>query len=170
MTMKNKLQILIFTALFAALIAALTFVRLPFPVGNGGYLHLGDSMIYLAACLLPAPCAAVAAAIGGGLADVLGGAAIWAPATIVIKACMALMFSAKRNKIFTGRNALALLPASLINGAGYLLYEGALFGNWAAIAIPSVTGSLIQSGGSAMLFVLLALALDRLKVRRKMWQ
>ena len=47
---------------------------------NGGYIHLGDALIYLAAVLLPAPYAMAAGAIGGGLADLLT-APVWAPAT-----------------------------------------------------------------------------------------
>ena len=60
------------TGLFAAMITIMTAYIAHIPVGvNGGYSHFGDSLIYLAAVLLPTPYALVAAAIGGGLADLL---------------------------------------------------------------------------------------------------
>ena len=50
----------------------------------GGYIHFGDAIIYLTATLLPAPYAIAAAAIGGGLADLLT-APMWILPTIIIK-------------------------------------------------------------------------------------
>ena len=70
---KQSVKKITFTALFAALIAVMTaFIKMPTGI-NEGYLHFGDSMIYLAGCLL-GPWAALAAAIGGALADILAGA------------------------------------------------------------------------------------------------
>lgn len=58
---------LVKAAVFAALIAVMT-AYIKFNTGiNDGYLHFGDSMIYLAACILPLPYAMAAAAIGGFL-------------------------------------------------------------------------------------------------------
>lgn len=56
---KNKalgaLYNLILSALFAALIVVMT-AYIKFNTGiNNGYLHFGDSMIYLASCILPLP-------------------------------------------------------------------------------------------------------------------
>ena len=60
----RQLRLMILTALFAAMTFALTFsVRIPMP--SGGYIHLGDAMIYLSACILPFPYAIAAAGIGG---------------------------------------------------------------------------------------------------------
>ena len=73
------------TAVMAALTTLMTAYIFHIPVGvNGGYVHLGDTMIYLAAAFLPLPYACAAGAIGGGLADLLT-APVWAPATIIIK-------------------------------------------------------------------------------------
>ena len=58
------------TAVMAALTTLMTAYIFHIPVGvNGGYVHLGDTMIYLAAAFLPLPYACAAGAIGGGLAD-----------------------------------------------------------------------------------------------------
>ncbi len=93
-TKTNKLILLVLSALFAAMITVMTAFLFHIPIGvNGGYLHFGDALIYLAASMLPAPYACTAAAVGAGLADIVSGAPIWAPFTLVIKACIALLFT-----------------------------------------------------------------------------
>ena len=58
------------TGLFAAMIALMTAYIFHIPYGaNGGYIHFGDALIYIAAVLLPRPYALAAAAIGGGVID-----------------------------------------------------------------------------------------------------
>lgn len=70
--MNSQVKKLTFTALMAAMITIFTAYICHIPVGqNGGYIHFGDSLIYIAACLLPWPYAMTAAAIGGGMADLL---------------------------------------------------------------------------------------------------
>ena len=80
----------------AALIYVFTaFLHVP---SATGYTHVGDGFLYLAGCILPAPFAAAAGAIGAGLSDILSGYTAWAPWTIVIKALTGLCFSCKGNK------------------------------------------------------------------------
>ena len=90
---------IVIAAMFAAMIAVMTaFVQIKTP--TGGYVHLGDSMIYLTACFLPMPYAVAASAIGGGIADLL----VYPETiiyTIIIKALNAVFFSAKDNKLLT---------------------------------------------------------------------
>ena len=81
------------TAVLAALITLMTAYICHVPVGaNGGYVHFGDALIYIAAAILPLPYACAAGAIGGGMADLLT-APVWAPATIIIKMLICLPFS-----------------------------------------------------------------------------
>ena len=66
----QKVSRLTSTALFAALICVTTAYIFHIPFGvNGGYVHIGDSLIYLAAAFLPTPYAMFAGAIGGAMAD-----------------------------------------------------------------------------------------------------
>mgnify|MGYP000456498912 CR=1 FL=1 len=54
--MNSQVKKLTFTALMAAMITIFTAYICHIPVGqNGGYIHFGDSLIYIAACLLPWP-------------------------------------------------------------------------------------------------------------------
>ena len=69
---ETRLRLLTLTGIFAALICLFTAYICHIPVGpNGGYLHFGDTFIYVAASLLPQPYALLAGAIGrpGGPID-----------------------------------------------------------------------------------------------------
>lgn len=159
-------SLITFTGLFAAMITLMTAYLFHIPYGsNGGYIHFGDALIYIAAVLLPRPYALAAAAIGGGLADLLT-APMWAPATIIIKMLITLPFTSSHPKMLGSRNILAPLAALIISAAGYYLAEGLLFGSFIT-PIASITGSVIQAVGSALIFLILASAFDRmhLKVR-----
>ncbi|WP_073107761.1 TIGR04002 family protein [Hespellia stercorisuis] len=154
------------TGLFAAMITIMTAYIFHIPYGlNGGYIHFGDMLIYVAAVLLPQPYGLAAAAIGGGIADILT-APMWAPATIIIKALITLPFTQKSGKILTGRNIAAPFIAGIISAVGYYLAEGILFGSFAS-ATASFLGSAIQSGGSMILFFVFATALDRVHIKNK---
>ena len=87
--MNNKTKMFVRAALFAALAAVATMV-IAIPLPGGGYANLGDAVVLLAAFFLPVPYAAVAAGLGTAMADVLLSYTLYAPATFVIKALMAL--------------------------------------------------------------------------------
>lgn len=123
-----------------------------------------DTMIYLAAAFLPLPYACAAGAIGGGLADLLT-APVWAPATIIIKMLICLPFSSKGTKLVTKRNVVALFLAFAISATGYYIAEGIMFG-FTVSFFTSVSGSIVQSGGSAIMFVTSVSALDKTDLRR----
>ena len=165
--MKNdkKLRYITLTGLFAALITLFTAYIIHIPVGvNGGYIHLGDALIYLAAVLLPAPYAIAAGAIGGGLADLLT-APMWAPATIIIKTLIVLPFTSKNPKILNKRNLIAPVIALLITVTGYYVADVILFGKEAAFLI-SVTSNSIQGLGSAAVFYIIGAALQKSGIKR----
>ena len=158
--MRNRTLKIVTTGIFAAMIAVMTAYICHIPYGaNGGYIHFGDVLIYLAAVFLPRPYALAAAAIGGGLADLLT-APMWMPATVIIKMLIVLPFSEKSGKLLGARNMAAPVIALVISAAGYYVAEGLLFGSFAA-PLMSLAGSLIQSGGSAVLFYAAAVLLER---------
>ncbi len=162
-----RMRYLTITGLFAAMIAIMTAYICHIPVGaNNGYIHFGDSLIYLAAALLPTPYALAAAAIGGGLADLMT-SPLWVPATIIIKMLITIPFSSQSTKIVTKRNIIATIIAYFISGFCYYEAEALLFGTSAAL-FASMTGSLIQSGGSAVFFVIFGLALDKIHLKAKL--
>lgn len=166
---KTKVGYLTMTGLMAALITIMTAYICHIPIGmNGGYLHFGDSLIYLAAVLLPKPYAFAAAAIGGGMADLLT-APVWAPATVIIKMLIVIPFTNKSDKIVTPRNVAATVVAYVISGLGYFLADYILFGSWSVLLV-SMSQSLIQSGGSAIFFIVFGLALDKVHIKKYLFK
>lgn len=105
-------------ALMAAVIYVATAV-FNFPVGiiNKGVVHLGDSMVFVAALFLGKRKSAVAAAIGMCLFDLFSPYAIWAPFTFVIKGLMAyIAASIAYRKNYNGENVINNIFAFIVAG------------------------------------------------------
>lgn len=165
----KKLLYLTTTALFAALVCVTTAYIFHIPVGaNGGYVHVGDGIIYLAASILPAPYAMLAAGLGGAMADLLT-APVWAPATLIIKMINVIPFTCKKTKIINTRNVIALFLSGIVTFVGYFIAEGVLFGTWAAL-IPSLLSGWVQPLGSAIVFLVLGAALDKMNFKSKLFK
>ena len=153
------------TAMFAALITVTTaYIKIPAPLG---YAHAGDSMIYLAASVLPGPLGFAAAAIGGGLADLLAGYPQWAIPTAIIKALNVLPFfliklalknSPKLDKIISLPNLLMLIPTTIVTIGGYFVANALLYDTAAAIA--EILPNLVQASVGAGIFIVLGTSLD----------
>lgn len=164
----QKIRYMAITGLMAAMITIMTAYIAHIPIGaNGGYVHFGDSLIYIAAAILPTPYALAAAAIGGGLADLLT-APMWTFATIIIKMVIVLPFTSKSQNIINKRNIFAAIIAYPISGSLYFVAEYIIFGNVSSAFLTSMLGSLVQSGGSAIFFITFGLALDRMHIKAKL--
>ena len=100
--MKSNIRTLTYTALMTAFVFITTSViKIPIPFTNG-YIHAGDTAIFLGGILLGPVHGAVAAGIGSAMADLLGGYAHWALPTLLIKGLMGFIVgyfsSEKRNQ------------------------------------------------------------------------
>jgi len=166
MKSKSNLRVLVLAALFAAAVAATTAYILHIPLPTGGYIHVGDALIYLAACLLPMPWAMAAGAVGGMTADLLT-APMWAPATFVIKALICLPFTSGNGKLLCARNAAAAVIAGILSPTLYGFFNVFLAQSWAAF-LPQFLGTLIQGIGSGIVFAVLALAFDRAGLKKRL--
>lgn len=170
--MRNKKSLLkiTHTGIFTAIIMLSTML-VKFSTGLGeGYIHFGDCFIYLSACLLPFPYCLIAGAIGGALADILGGYAIWSIPTFVIKLLIALPFAlmCKKNnssKILNKKTALMPVISGGISILGYFIAECILYS--VASATLSILGNSIQAVASGILFYIVATALDKINFRRR---
>ena len=116
-----KTNKMVMASMLAALICIATMViQIPIPFG---YLNLGDAFVLVAAFVLPCNMAILASAIGAGLADILLGYAVYAPATVIIKGLMAFAaFRIYKGSAKTG--IIAGVCAEIIMVLGYFLYEG----------------------------------------------
>jgi uncharacterized repeat protein (TIGR04002 family) len=157
-TFHERLRLIAAAAVFTAVTAVTTaFIKIPM---MSGFIHIGDTVIFLAAAMLPTPLAAAAAGIGAGAADLIAGYPIYIPATIIIKALMTLPFDSK-GKIITKRNTFAGLIAAIIGIGGYFLFELFLYGRGAFLSIP---GNLLQEAASLAWFILIGLGMDKSKM------
>ena len=162
----NKTKLIVITALLTAICACCTaFISIPM-VGTGGYVHLGDAIIMISASVLPLPFSLFVGAIGGVLGDLLVGAPVWAPFTFIVKGLVVLMFTSKKDKMLNTRNIIAILPALAITLAGYYLAEAIIYGNWIA-PFASMIGNVIQIVSSAIIYVVFAIALDKINFKSK---
>ena len=139
----QRTRMMVMTAVFAALACVATMViKVPSP--TGGYMNLGDTVVLLGGYLL--------------------GSAIYAPATLVIKAVMAVLAAACWQAFGRGRGPLGLAACGVVGELpmvlGYWLYDGMLMGSLtgAAAGIPS---NLVQAAFGIAASTLLAAALGR---------
>ena len=161
---QDRLLHLVYAGLFAALTALLT-AALHIPVTNG-YVHCGDAVIYLSAALLPLPYAVGASAVGGALADLLSGYPLYALPTLIIKAMLAACFSlCGGDRLLCRRRFAAMLLCGVISVVGYWLTAVILYGGWRAQLIATAPGNCMQAIASALVYTLIAAALQRGKMR-----
>ena len=155
------------TALFAGLIFLVTAYVLHIPTpATGGYIHLGDAFIYLAASILPEPFSALAAGIGASLSDIMTGCAIYALPTFIIKSVMTLCFSSKGPKIIIKRNILAMFAASAIDTCGYYLFEIILYHSYIT-PLASVPAHLVKDVVSIAVYFLIGRSFDRIGLKTR---
>ena len=147
---KIKSRSIAFTAMFAALCCVTTFIAIPLPIG---YFNLGDIFVLVSAWVLGPLLGAIAAGIGTALADILMGYVIYAPATLIVKACVAaiasLLYTVLEKSNLTHKRYIVPRIISAIAGesimiGGYFLYEAFLIG-YGTGAVASLPGNCLQA-------------------------
>jgi uncharacterized membrane protein len=147
----QKTMDLIITSMLIALVFLSTFflnIKLPISA-NGGLVHLGTAMLFIASILFGPKKAALAGAIGMGLFDIVGGWTLWAPITIVARGLQGyivgkIAWSKGRNGTSIAFNVIATIVSIPFMIAVYYIGEGILYGNWIA-PLASIPGDLVQN-------------------------
>ncbi|MBR2284265.1 MAG: ECF transporter S component [Ruminococcus sp.] len=161
----NKTKLLTLTALLAALTCAATLL-IQIPTPTKGYVNLGDCLVNISAWILGPVYGAAAAGIGSAMADLISGYVVFVPATLVIKALMAVaawyVYKAlsRRAGSFPARTAAAVV-SELIMAVGYSLFDSVLAGSFTA-AVIGIPGDLVQGG----LGVVTSVAIYELVIKR----
>lgn len=163
---KESIHDLAFLGLLTALVAVSTMViSIPVPATKG-YIHLGDSMIFLTAIMFGRKKGAVAAGVGSAMADMFLGYTHWAIPTLIIKGIMGygvgLIAHQEDEKLINVRNIAALIIGALWMVIGYLLAGTMIIGSF-EVALTELPANLIQSFGGAILFVPIGIALKKTK-------
>lgn len=177
MSRNEKTNKLVLTALMMCLVLLATFsIRIPSPFTQG-YVHLGDTMIFLSVLLLGKKGGTVASGLGSALADLLGGYAAYAPWTLLIKGLMAFIMGAfveatlKKNKkpLKIGSmpvvEIIGMVLAGIVMVIGYGLVDGVFAGNLVAgfLGAPFNVG---QFTVGMVLATILALALYKTPAKK----
>lgn len=165
----KKVLNMVYAAVFAAMIFALTrFIQIPVP-GGAGYLHFGDAMIYIVASTLGGPWALLASALGAALADLSSGFAVYAPISAIVKVLIALPFvlvNKKSEKILTPLTICLTIPSGIITVFGYFLGDLIVNRTYAVADIPM---NVVQAVASAIIFVVISAAFDAAKLKKKLF-
>ena len=151
----------------AALMAALTYVatsivQIPSPMQ--GFVNLGDCIVLLSGWILGPWWGAAAGGIGSMLVDLLGGYGHYAPGTLIIKGCMALVAAliVKAMKESKASYVISAVVSEAIMVLGYFGYASLLLGKgWGAAA--SIPGNLVPGAMGMVIGLVLLVVLKRSK-------
>lgn len=137
---RKHLRKITFAGIFAAFIFIGTEIHVPTAIGH---VNLGDVVILVSAFIL-GPIAAIPAAIGSALADLLAGYAQYIAPTFIIKGLMGLvagliMRRKTHDKVSLPRKLIVAVTAEAIMIGGYFAAESLMYN------VPAATGSLIPN-------------------------
>ncbi len=170
----KPVKIAVISLLIAIVAVATLFIRIPI-VATKGYFNLGDSAIFVSALLFGPLAGAMAGGIGSALADVLGGYAVYAPFTLVIKGIEGLLvgklFQSFGADMKSRKGLLVAVFVVLLGGAwmmaGYLIAQMFMFG-WPA-ALSELPLNFFQAIFGLVISLPVSVALDRAEVR-SIWE
>ncbi|MBO4877502.1 MAG: ECF transporter S component [Ruminococcus sp.] len=153
-------------ALFAAFTCVATLL-IQVPTPTKGYVNLGDCLVNISAWLLGPFYGAAAAGIGSSMADVISGYTVYAPATLVIKALMAVVswaiYSTASRRLHTvSARIVAAAFAEVVMATGYVLFEAVIYHSFAAAAV-GIPANLVQGAmGAATAVAVYELVIKRI--------
>ena len=163
----QNLQKLTLAALLTAFTTVATLV-IQIPSPTKGYVNLGDCLVNISAWILGPAYGAAAAGIGSALADIVSGYMIFAPATLIIKALMAVASYYIYHKLceksgsFWARITAACVT-EIIMTVGYIGFEAVVMYGSLTAALVGVPGDLAQGiMGAASSVTLYELVLKRI--------
>lgn len=138
----------VLSAVMAALVTVATYiVQIPNPP-TGGYLNLGDIMIFISALSFGPVVGGFAGAFGSAFADTLSPYAQFAPFTFVIKGAEGVIAGLISNRKDISRDVLAVIIAGVEMITGYFIAEFyPLQYGWAALTEIPINISQIVAGG-----------------------
>jgi len=148
------------SAIMAALVAVATFlIQIPVPA-TGGYINLGDIMLFVSALTFGPIVGGLSGGIGSFISDVISGYAIYAPFTFIIKGLEGTIAGTISNRKAIWRDLIAVTIAGTEMVGGYFLAEFfPLSLRWAALA--EVPGNVTQILVGAAVGIPIALILRR---------
>ena len=165
MAKKINVKQLTLCGVLAALVFVLTyFPKVPVPV-TGGYVHLGDGAIFLAVLLL-GPLGIPAAAIGSGLADLIGGYMLYVIPTVIIKGLVAMVAWKLYRKGSWVSAVVAFVLAEAVMVLGYFVFE--CFTSGAPAAAAAILPNVMQGVAGVVLGLVCVAVTPRMEKMMKL--
>lgn len=160
---------LILTSMLIALVFVATLllnIRLPI-AANGGLVHLGTAMLFIASMLFGPKKGALAGSFGMAIFDLVSGWTLWAPFTFIARGIQGyvvgkIAWSGGKRGTSVGLNILAAIVSIPFMLAVYYVCEGILYGNWYA-PMASIPGNLVQNSVGILVAIPVVLVLKRIK-------
>lgn len=159
---------LILTSLLIGLVFVSTLllnIRLPI-AANGGLVHMGTTMLFIASILFGPKKGAIAGAAGMGLFDLVSGWTLWAPFTIVARGLQGyivgkIAWSNGRNGSSMAINIFATIISIPVMLAVYYICERVLYGSW-VIPLASIPGNLVQNAVGIIIAIPVCVVLKKI--------
>lgn len=147
--------------MISAVFVLTRWIQIPIP-NAAGYIHMGDTIIFLTAFLFGPIPAMLAGAFGSALADWVSPFAVYAPFTLVIKGAMGFVCGAifEKTKKEVPHMIVSALAGGTIMATGYFFAEHFIYNNW-KIPLLSLPINCIQAISGIVMAVVLAVKLSR---------
>lgn len=130
-------------AVFTALVAVTTLiVRVPVPM-TGGYINIGDVMIFTAALSMGWLIGGTAGGLGSAIADMIG-FPVFAPFTLVIKGLQGFLAGRIADGVSMKKDIAAWIIGSIVMIGGYFVAEAYVMQLGVAAAFAEVPGNFMQ--------------------------
>ncbi|WP_394189930.1 ECF transporter S component [Paenisporosarcina quisquiliarum] len=163
---KRTFNLIITSMLIALVFVATVLLNIRLPIAaNGGLVHMGTAMLFIASILFGPKKGAIAGAVGMGLFDLFAGWTLWAPFTIIARGLQGyivgkIAWSNGRNGSSVAFNLLAMIVSIPPMLAVYYVCEGILYNNWIA-PVASIPGNITQNVVGIIVAIPVAIMLKR---------
>lgn len=145
-------------------IVSTMFIKIPIPMTQG-YVHLGDSMIFLSVLILGKKNGSLAAGVGSAMGDILGGYAVWAPWTLVIKFIMAWILGLFVERFGKKGEIIGMILAGIEMTAGYYVASSILYGSW-IVTLADIPWNVGQFAVGMIIACILSTALQKTPAKK----
>jgi len=145
-------------------IVSTMFIKIPIPMTQG-YVHLGDSMIFLGVLILGKKNGSLAAGIGSAMGDILGGYAFWAPWTLVIKFIMAWILGVFVERFEKKGEVFGMVIAGIEMTVGYYIASSIMYGSW-IVTLADIPWNVGQFAVGMIIASVLYRALDKTPAKK----
>lgn len=164
---QKTLDLMITSMLIALVFVSTVFLNIRLPIAaNGGLVHLGTAMLFIASILFGPKKGALAGAIGMGLFDMIGGWLLWTPITVVARSLQGYIvgkiawFNGHKGGSMT-LNIIGTIVSIPFMVAVYYIGESFIYGNWITPLL-SIPGDLVQNVFGIVIAIPICVALKKI--------